>query len=118
MLNTSDPTTVPMPMSPCVMKVPMMLKNNSGTEVPMAMMVAPATSGDMCNAVKSNQIKSISVFFQLGTEFELLPSARISREGTKKSSTAVQIINMEYAIKKKWTTTAPIAEQRGFYSIK
>ena len=53
MLKTSEPTTVPTPMSPWVTKVPMMLKNNSGMGVPMAIMVAPATSADKCNSANT-----------------------------------------------------------------
>lgn len=50
MLNTADPTIVPMPMSPSVMKVPITLTNNSGADVAAAIKVAPATSLDMFKA--------------------------------------------------------------------
>lgn len=46
MLNTADPTIVPTPKSPCVIKVPTEFINNSGLELAMAMKVAPATSSD------------------------------------------------------------------------
>lgn len=51
MLNAAEPTIVPTPISPCVMNVPTILMNNSGDEVPMAIIVAPATSGLICNTV-------------------------------------------------------------------
>jgi len=50
MLNTADPTIVPTPISPSVMKVPITLTNSSGAEVAAAMNVAPATSLDMLSA--------------------------------------------------------------------
>lgn len=50
-LKTADPTIVPTPMSPSVMKVPITLTKSSGAEVAAAMNVAPATSLDMLSAV-------------------------------------------------------------------
>nr|CAH7712967.1 unnamed protein product [Callosobruchus chinensis] len=50
MLNTADPTIVPTPMSPSVMKVPMTFTKSSGADVAAAMKVAPATSEDIFNA--------------------------------------------------------------------
>lgn len=52
MLNTADPTIVPTPISPSVIKVPMALTNNSGAEVAAAINVAPATSFDIESAAK------------------------------------------------------------------
>ena len=52
-LNAAELTLVPTPMSPCVIKVPTILMNSSGDEVPTAMIVAPATSGLMCSAVQT-----------------------------------------------------------------
>lgn len=52
MLNTADPTIVPTPISPSVMKVPIALTNNSGAEVAAAINVAPATSFDIESATK------------------------------------------------------------------
>ena len=43
-LNTADPTIVPVPTSPLAMKTPRIAVNNSGAELPAAMKVAPATS--------------------------------------------------------------------------
>lgn len=51
MLKTAEPTMVPTPMSPSVMKVPMTLTNSSGADVAAAMNVAPATSFVMFRAV-------------------------------------------------------------------
>lgn len=50
MLKTADPTIVPMPMSPSVIKVPITLTKSSGAEVAAAMNVAPATSFDIFKA--------------------------------------------------------------------
>ena len=47
MLNAPDPIIVPTPMSPFVTKVPTKLVNSSGEDVPIAIIVAPATFGDM-----------------------------------------------------------------------
>jgi hypothetical protein len=51
-LKTAEPTMVPTPMSPSVMKVPMTFTNNSGAEVAAAIKVAPATSFVIFKAVK------------------------------------------------------------------
>lgn len=59
MLNTADPTIVPTPISPSVMKVPMTLTNNSGAEVAAAINVAPATSADIFKAAKYHDLTSI-----------------------------------------------------------
>lgn len=55
MLKTAEPTIVPTPMSPSVIKVPITFTNSSGADVAAAMNVAPATSFDICNAVKINE---------------------------------------------------------------
>jgi hypothetical protein len=47
MLKTAEPTIVPTPMSPSVMKVPIALTKSSGADVAAAMKVAPATSFDI-----------------------------------------------------------------------
>ena len=47
MLNTADPTIVPMPTSLNAIKTPIMEVNNSGAEPPAAIKVAPATSSDI-----------------------------------------------------------------------
>uniref|UniRef100_A0A1A9ZGN0 Uncharacterized protein n=1 Tax=Glossina pallidipes TaxID=7398 RepID=A0A1A9ZGN0_GLOPL len=49
-LNTAEPTIVPTPISPSVMKVPITFTNNSGAEVAAAINVAPATSLDIFKA--------------------------------------------------------------------
>ena len=49
MLNTADPTIVPIPTSFLAMKTPMMEVKSSGADPPAAMKVAPATSGLICN---------------------------------------------------------------------
>lgn len=51
-LNTAEPTTVPTPMSLCVINVPTELMNNSGLDVAAAMNVAPTTSSFMLNATE------------------------------------------------------------------
>lgn len=51
MLNTAEPTMVPMPMSPSVMNVPITFTKSSGADVAAAMNVAPATSLDIFKAV-------------------------------------------------------------------
>jgi len=51
MLNTAEPTMVPTPKSPSVMKVPMTLMNNSGLELAAAITVAPATSSVTLSSV-------------------------------------------------------------------
>lgn len=43
-LNIDDPTTVPIPISDSVMKVPIILTNSSGADVAIAIKVAAATS--------------------------------------------------------------------------
>ena len=45
-LNTADPTIVPIPTSLNAMKTPIMDVNNSGADPPAAMKVAPATSSE------------------------------------------------------------------------
>uniref|UniRef100_A0A1B0B898 Uncharacterized protein n=1 Tax=Glossina palpalis gambiensis TaxID=67801 RepID=A0A1B0B898_9MUSC len=52
-LNTAEPTIVPTPISPSVMKVPITFTNNSGAEVAAAINVAPATSLDIFKAKSS-----------------------------------------------------------------
>lgn len=49
-LNTAEPTIVPIPISPSVMNVPMTFTNNSGLLVAPAIKVAPQISLDMFNA--------------------------------------------------------------------
>lgn len=49
-LKTAEPTIVPTPISPSVMKVPMTLTKSSGADVAAAIKVAPATSADIFNA--------------------------------------------------------------------
>lgn len=53
-LNTAEPTIVPTPMSPSVMKVPITLTKSSGAEVAAAINVAPATSADIFSAETIN----------------------------------------------------------------
>lgn len=48
-LNTADPTIVPIPKSPSVTKVPTLLMNNSGLELATAINVAPAMSSFIRN---------------------------------------------------------------------
>ena len=48
MLNAVEPTMVPTPTSPLVMKTPMTDVNSSGAELPAAMNMAPATSSLRC----------------------------------------------------------------------
>ena len=52
MLKTAEPTIVPTPISPSVMKVPIAFTNNSGADVAAAINVAPATSFDIDSAEK------------------------------------------------------------------
>lgn len=52
MLNTAEPTIVPTPISPSVIKVPITLTKSSGADVAAAINVAPATSTDIFNAEK------------------------------------------------------------------
>ena len=47
MLNTADPTIVPIPTSLNAIKTPIIDVNNSGAEPPAAMNVAPATSSEI-----------------------------------------------------------------------
>lgn len=49
MLNTADPTIVPVPTSPLAMKTPRIAVNNSGALEPAAMNVAPVIR---CQLVK------------------------------------------------------------------
>lgn len=51
MLNTAEPTMVPIPMSPSVMNVPMTFTNNSGLLVAPAIKVAPQISLDIFKAM-------------------------------------------------------------------
>lgn len=46
MLNTAEPTMVPVPTSPLAMNTPRMAVNSSGADDPAAINVAPATSCD------------------------------------------------------------------------
>lgn len=62
MLNTAEPTIVPTPMSPSVMKVPMTLTKSSGAEVAAAIKVAPATSADIFKA-ETTEIQMLSRLF-------------------------------------------------------
>lgn len=57
-LKTAEPTMVPTPMSPSVMKVPITFTNSSGAEVAAAMNVAPATSFVMFNAARQQTVKA------------------------------------------------------------
>ncbi len=52
-LKTAVPNIVPVPMSSSEINTPIMLVNNSGAEVPIAMNVAPAISDGNFNAIKS-----------------------------------------------------------------
>jgi hypothetical protein len=55
MLKTALPTMVPTPISPSVMNVPITFTKSSGADVAAAMNVAPATSLDMFNAVRTGK---------------------------------------------------------------
>ena len=60
MLNTADPTIVPIPTSLNAIKTPIIDVNNSGAEPPAAMNVAPATSSEIPNDVnKDRKVKKI-----------------------------------------------------------
>lgn len=62
MLNTADPTIVASPTSPSVTKVPTQLTINSGDDVAMAIIVAPATSSSMLSSEKFlNLISKFSI---------------------------------------------------------
>ncbi|VEN45646.1 unnamed protein product [Callosobruchus maculatus] len=63
MLNTADPTIVPTPISPSVIKVPMTFTKSSGADVAAAMKVAPATSDDIFNAVTNVDFEDILMSF-------------------------------------------------------
>ena len=54
-LNTADPTMVPIPTELLAMKTPKSEVNNSGADPPAAMKVAPATSSDRDNFSAVNQ---------------------------------------------------------------
>lgn len=91
-LNAAEPTIVPTPMSPCVINVPTILMKSSGEEVPTAIIVAPATSGLMCKTIRI-QIYCLTAVFESATPYRL-PSAMISKDGTKYSSMTTPIISM------------------------
>ena len=61
MLNTAEPTMVPIPTSLLAINTPMTEVNNSGAEPPAAIKVAPATSGLMpsCKYEKKNYYYTI-----------------------------------------------------------
>lgn len=52
-LNTAEPTIVPMPISPSVINVPITFTNNSGLLVAPAINVAPQISLDIFNAIEN-----------------------------------------------------------------
>lgn len=71
MLKTADPTIVPTPISPSVIKVPMTLTNSSGADVAAAINVAPPMSFDIFSAEK-NILLYIFKMLQNGDLFQFI----------------------------------------------
>uniref|UniRef100_A0A182Q322 Uncharacterized protein n=1 Tax=Anopheles farauti TaxID=69004 RepID=A0A182Q322_9DIPT len=61
MLNTADPITPLMPMSSFAKNTPMMTVANSGAELPAAINVAPATSGDSFSSRAGRQKQAMRI---------------------------------------------------------
>ena len=86
-LNTAEPTMVPTPISPSVMKVPITFTKSSGADVAAAINVAPATSLDILRAASSIRkiYKNLFAFYSL-LLVNYLPAHIFSTAGTKYSS--------------------------------
>lgn len=69
-LKTAEPTMVPTPMSPSVMKVPITLTKSSGADVAAAINVAPATSADIFKAKNKEENNCIICFYIISGRYK------------------------------------------------
>ncbi len=76
MLNTADPTMVPMPTSFFAKKMPMIEVNSSGAEPPAAMNVAPATSGVMPSWMEKEKREKGELYVRMLLSFTNIISGR------------------------------------------